>query len=104
MGHRKSHQRPCIIKCLGGVKLHGGKSYIGMPPDLLYHLIIEVTGVAQEMSAELVGVLDTCEHRTDISLLQLNLGLLMCQVDVVYPAAMLGSNGFIDMLLELDNI
>lgn len=88
---------------LGGVET----TYIWVPANLLDHILVEVTGVAQESGhviCMLQSIVDHILERELASLLELGAGTLALEMDVLYPAMMASSSMFGDVLLEDDDI
>lgn len=90
------------------VWLGGYDTYIGMSPDLLNDLVVKVTGVTQQATGDVVGVLETLkeivcngELRT---LAELGPLVLAGSVDVLDPGVVGGRVGVLDVLLEDDNV
>lgn len=83
-------------------------TYIRMPPDLLNGLLIEVTGIAKEAAADVVGVLEASEgivHRVEETpLAELKSLILTLAVDFLDPHLVVCSRLVVDMLLELDDV
>jgi hypothetical protein len=88
------------------VSFHG--TYIWMPPDLLDDVLVKVSGIAQEVLSNVVGVLQSSENiiqeRKLAALPQLCHLELSCIVDILHPAVVvLGAAGG-NVLLELDDV
>lgn len=85
-----------------------GRTYVRVPPDLLDGGIIEVTGVAQEVLANLVCVLQAVEdivnHGLLATLAQLETLILSGGVNVLDPVVVVRGAGVRDVLLELDDV
>lgn len=84
-------------------------TYVRMSPDLFDGLIIEVAGIAGEVSANLVGVLQALKERIGegklATLPQLKLpSLLTSAMDRIQPDVVIGSLLIVHMLLELDDV
>lgn len=86
-------------------------TYIRMPADLLDDSIIEVASVAQEIAADLQGVLETTESIGNIT----NQGKLTTfpefraldltvSMDLLDPGVVVGDRGLGYMILELDDV
>lgn len=85
-----------------------GVTHIRVSPDLLNGLVIEVAGVAQEASDDVVGVLETLEdvggQRELGALPQLHAVLLVLCVDVLDPTMVVVDICSLDVLLEDDHV
>lgn len=84
-------------------------TYVRMSPDLFNGLIIEVAGIAGEVSANLVGVLQALKERIGkgrlATLPQLKFpSLLVSAVDRAQPDVVVGSLLVVHVLLELDDV
>lgn len=79
-----------------------------MSTDLLDDSFVKVTRVSHKATSEVVCVLETVEdiikHWRLRPLLQLRLGLLSVEVEVLDPVVMLGGQVCGDVLLELDHV
>jgi hypothetical protein len=79
-----------------------------VPADLLDDLVIEMPGVAQEVLADLVGVLQAAEHviqKGDLpALSQLRDLDFPSFVDVLHPGVVVLGAAQADVLLEFDNV
>ena len=79
-----------------------------MPTDLLDHVLIEVTRIAEHATGDIVGMLESSErfvdHRQLRSLLELCLAVLRGEVDVLNPAVVSGGEVLGHMRLELDDV
>lgn len=83
-------------------------TYIGVSPNLLDDILIEVAGVAEEAAGDVVGVLEALKHLVDDgelrALAQLGpLGLARA-VDLLDPGVMSGRIIVLDVALELDDV
>lgn len=80
-----------------------------MSADLFDDALIEVAGVTQEVTSDVIGMLDTREDILGVdgklrALPELGAGVLALKVDVVHPAVVVGSGGMSDVLLEHDDV
>lgn len=83
-------------------------THIRVSTDLLKHILIKVTRVAQQAPGNVVRVLKTTEdvinHRRLTPLSELRLRVLGVQVDVLHPAVMVCSMFLSHMLLEDNDV
>ena len=80
-----------------------------MPADLLNDRVIEMARVAQEVSRDVVGMLEALEdvvgdHGELATLPQLVPDVLALEVDVLHPAMVVVGRRRGDVLLEHDNV
>lgn len=79
-----------------------------MSADLFNDRVIEVTGVTQKVTSNVVSVLETLEDiggdRKLTSLSELSSLSFTCRVDILNPAVMLTGRCLGDVLLEYNNI
>ena len=84
------------------------QTYIGVPPDLLDDLLVKVARIAQEVLANLVGVLQAAEDIANqghlAALLKVGALRLPGGVDLLDPGVVRRDGGLADMLLELDDV
>jgi hypothetical protein len=80
-------------------------TYIRVPPDLLDDLVIKVARVADEVGADLVGVLQAAEDVVNQATLpEVGALRLTVRMNLLNPS-MVGLNlVVVDMLLELDDV
>lgn len=85
-----------------------GCTHIGVPPDLLDDILIEVTRVSEQGAGNVVGVLQASEallnQRLLRPLLELGLAALGRQVDALHPVVVGGGQVLGDVRLELDHV
>lgn len=85
-----------------------GATYIRMSADLLDDGIIEMARVAQEITSDVICVLDTFEDVGGegelAALSELRSLVLALEVDVLHPAVVVGGSSLGNVLLEDDDV
>lgn len=85
-----------------------GKTHVRVPPQLLDNSVVKVAGVAQEVSTNVVGVLQALEGNVNAAeeraLLELELVVLVLLVKRVDPVVVGLGLVVLHVLLELDDV
>ena len=85
-----------------------GATYIRMSSNLLNDRVIEMAGVTQEVTSDIVCMFETLENigrnRELRSLSKLGSLVLVVGVDVLHPAVVVAGSSLRNVLLEDDNV